>query len=335
MSLDDYEPFYLQLPYSFDDQGNLVAARRAAKGDSYYCPGCQGRVILKRGDVREAHFAHSSDVNCASETALHKIAKRLISDSINLNASTQDHAVEIEAECEHCGKHALQAVPPGRFTAAAEEVRVGDYWCDVVGYRGSSVALALEIRHTHKIGIDKASKLQTYWVELDAEKVISNPLRWESLNANLEKFLCDLCKKKVKATQKVMDRWHVPRNLYSAIFNPKRARYIGAETTCWKCKASIPVFWWRGVPFAETTPPEPRPQTIQFRYSKQYGGKYWVNTCPQCKATQGDNFLFLFEDAPLQSQRLPLRSVKGAGGSVSIETGPGAVDSFLNTIKNR
>lgn len=43
----------------------------------------------------------------------------------------------------------------------------------------------------------------------------------------------------------------------------------------------------------------------QHRYSKQFGGSYWANTCPHCDAVQGDNFLFLgtqplFKGLPLR-----------------------------------
>ena len=53
------------------------------------------------------------------------------------------------------------------------------------------------------------------------------------------------------------------------------------------------------MPFCDSLPPELRPKIISFRYSKQYGGKYWANTYVNCGVTRGDNYLFLFEGAVL------------------------------------
>jgi hypothetical protein len=42
----------------------------------------------------------------------------------------------------------------------------------------------------------------------------------------------------------------------------------------------------RGVP-----PPEPRPRTLQVRYSQTVHRRYWTNVCPNCDAFSGDFYL--------------------------------------------
>ncbi|CAK8054620.1 competence protein CoiA [Eupransor demetentiae] len=49
------------------DGGNhYVSARRAEGIKEYFCPGCRGKVILKRGLIHQAHFAHLQGADCAA-----------------------------------------------------------------------------------------------------------------------------------------------------------------------------------------------------------------------------------------------------------------------------
>jgi hypothetical protein len=53
------------------------------------------------------------------------------------------------------------------------------------------------------------------------------------------------------------------------------------------------VYTWKGHEWmTDARPPEPRPQTIQFRFSKTADGNYWVNVSPNCNSIQGDNYVF-------------------------------------------
>jgi competence protein CoiA len=58
-----------------------IEAADAERGGSFVCPGCRSAVILKRGRVKIAHFAHMAPVSCsyaAGETAVHMAAKAAI-----------------------------------------------------------------------------------------------------------------------------------------------------------------------------------------------------------------------------------------------------------------
>lgn len=62
----------------------LVTAQNAARQELYYCPGCHAPVVLKRGQVVLAHFAHQPHAHCTTfsegETAEHLTGKRQLAD---------------------------------------------------------------------------------------------------------------------------------------------------------------------------------------------------------------------------------------------------------------
>ena len=44
--------------------------------------------------------------------------------------------------------------------------------------------------------------------------------------------------------------------------------------------------------------------SLQYRYVRFVNEKYWVNTCPLCRATQGDNYLFMEPEGPFMGVAL-------------------------------
>lgn len=73
----------LLLPYAYDINGALVHIDNVHKGQSYTCPNCGAKLLLKIGKIPEGqkyhrrnHFAHrgNSDNHC-SESFLHKLFK--------------------------------------------------------------------------------------------------------------------------------------------------------------------------------------------------------------------------------------------------------------------
>jgi hypothetical protein len=127
---------------------------------------------------------------------LHKTAKFLIANVISANAAgTPAGKITLDRACESCRSIYPQTLPLKTFTAAAQEVRVGKFICDVVGYREKGVhALSIEIMHTHSVNGEKLEALQGYWIELDAEAVIQNPNRWRAIQAKLKPLKCERCR---------------------------------------------------------------------------------------------------------------------------------------------
>lgn len=320
----------LRIPYGLDETGELISAELAEKETNYICPCCGIQLVHRAGEVRTKHFAHPPSSNCSFESVLHITAKKLIQSVIVKNA-TAKQTITLENHCHNCGVVFSTNLPMRTFSNAGLEIKIGNYVCDVVGYRGDSIGLAIEIFNTHEVDRNKAQNLQAHWVELKAEDVLKNPTKWAPTQANLKDSYCTRCKKHIKHVLEVADKFGIDRSLYSPIKNPSQATYIADIETCFKCKQEIPVFWWRGVPFCEIEPPNPKPKTIKFRNSKQYGGSYWANTCANCNMIQGDNYLYIFDNAPFKGLPLSTDGQSNQGG-VKVISGKSAVSEFMKVI---
>lgn len=306
-----------KVPYGLDDSGELVSASNASKGNIYACPCCKDSLVFRDGATRSRHFAHPSSSNCSFESILHITAKRLINDVITKNALGFTE-IELTNCCKNCGVKFNSKLPINTFTSAGEEIIVGEYICDVVGYRENTIALGVEIFNTHKVGVVKGDNLSIYWIELKAEDVLLEPTKWAPTQGKLKQSFCGDCKHHMQHILYTADRWGVNRSLYSLVKNPDVSAFIADTEKCFKCKEEIPVFWWKGVPFCEETPPEPRPHTIKYKYSKKFGGSYWVNTCANCSMLQGDNFIFLFDSAPFKGLPLSERATPSKPNVASV-----------------
>lgn len=59
---------------AISDKGERVAGWKADKTNSYYCPGCEEKLILRQGEIKVHHFAHIAEGTCeyiANETEQH------------------------------------------------------------------------------------------------------------------------------------------------------------------------------------------------------------------------------------------------------------------------
>lgn len=291
-----------KVPYGRLANGQLVKPTEANKTSRYFCPGCSCELIFKSGSVLSAHFAHRAEGACTGESVLHKTAKALLVQTVRQHAKAR--LVNLVCVCEKCQNSFVKKLPSNAFEDAFEEVKVGKRICDVVTCKDGEANLAIEVLATHAVDEMKASDLDIFWIELTASDVIANPHIWRPMQSRLKPQTCSKCAKlqsELKSLQIENGlREHPAANHAKAPYPP----YLVAKDICYSCKKTVPVYWWQGVPFCQQSPPEPRPKTLQFRYSKKYGGKYWMNTCAACGAPSGDNFLFLESNAPFQ--HLPL-----------------------------
>lgn len=284
----------LLVPYGVSEQGEIVHARDASASAAYACPGCTTRLVLHRGAVRAPHFAHKANTACNGETLLHITAKLLIEKTIKEH-SKSNRRITLQCTCSQCHSSFAKQLPPTAFTGASVERRVGSFICDVVATNEEVPVLAVEILKSHAVSDIKAAQLELPWIELRALDVLEAPFSWRPVQERLKSMLCKKCKTKQAELQQVAQRWQLPL---------ADSKYVAAVAPCWSCKELIIWYWWQGVPFAQRRPPAPVPSTVQFRFSKMYGGQYWMNVCPGCNAPQGDNFVFLASDSPFK--KLPI-----------------------------
>lgn len=320
----------LKIPYGLNAAGELVSVLHATKNESYDCPACRSPLTHRAGPVRTAHFAHQPSATCNLESALHITAKKLIADAIHANAA-KNQSIQLITACHCCTSEVVTTLKPQTFTSAKEEVSITDYICDVVGFRDGAIALAVEIFNTHKVDAEKGSKLPVHWIELNAEDVVKSPNTWRPTQHRLKPVFCQDCKDDTNRIYASADKWGIDRKLYTPITFNQFSAYVASTIECYKCKETVPVFWWDGVPFCEKTPPEPKPPTVKFRDSQRYGGAYWANTCPKCKALQGDNFVFLFSDAPFLHMPMSENAEPKKSG-VTVRSGQSAISELANIM---
>jgi hypothetical protein len=310
----------LQVPYGVSQDGDLVPAREADADAVYACPGCAGLLVLHAGAVRTRHFAHKASTACDGETLAHITAKLLVAKIIDEHHDSKAR-ITLLCTCSKCGSPVQRELPHSAFTSSAVEERIGPFVCDVVAFKESRPVLAIEIFNSHAVGDEKAKQLELPWIELTAAEVLADPFNWRPVQMRLKPTLCFDCKAERAELERVAAHWKLPLS---------EPLYVAAVAPCWGCKEQIVWYWWRGVPFAQEKPPEPVPRTLQFRFSKMYGGKYWMNICPGCRAPQGDNFVFLASDSPFS--KLPISETKEMKASRQNQNAA-VVSQFMEVIK--
>ncbi|MGM0609379.1 MAG: competence protein CoiA family protein [Candidatus Muiribacteriota bacterium] len=310
----------LNTRYALNGEGQLIFADNATKDESYFCPNCTSKLIFRAGEKNKWHFAHHETSNCNNESLIHAVAKILIINVINDNSKIfESRLIKLKYSCLDCNGlyekfNKLTVLKSGLFSSAENEFQIDNYRVDVVAFKKGSNKpnLAIEILNTHKIEQSKGLSLPIHWIELKAEDVIEDPYFWKPVNHRLKDSICPECSfkrlSKEEQIKVIADSYGIPENLYTVGKDPSAGEYVANYMACFKCKKRIPVFWWPGIPFCEEEPPKPMPKTIKCRYSKMFGGKYWVNTCANCGVIQGDNFVFLFEDAPLNDMIDPKKT---------------------------
>ena len=117
------------------------------------CAVCGEPVIARQGDVREHHFAHSSDAkSCASsfESDLHRFAKRVIIEAQGLVVPVNVPAARTLGPGYDEGRRILMAC-----TDIEEEVVIGNRRPDLLAATTSGVSVAVEIAYSSFCDIQK------------------------------------------------------------------------------------------------------------------------------------------------------------------------------------
>jgi hypothetical protein len=156
-----------------------VTPTNASKDKQYKCVDCDRRVILRKGTIRKAHFAHHSQTNVCSyydhpnEAQIHKDAKLLMAKML-----TQKKLLEVTWDCAECGAEPYAFQDTSCVTYKDGDVAVLEHrdknnkWvADVALVNNGEVRYIFEIKNTH-------ATLTTVrpepWFEVDAKKFIES-----------------------------------------------------------------------------------------------------------------------------------------------------------------
>lgn len=278
----------LRVPFAIDGEDRLHSPETAEKGKTYFCPACKEVVILKRGEIRTAHFAHKVSETCNQETIIHKTAKLLVQKAVNDWKSGKSDSPTLQRECQICYTRISQSLPE-KVDSAILEYRLPDgFIADVALNVNGKPEAAIEIRVTHAVDEVKANRLSVPFIELDGYDVIENPAVWKPIEDKFKPLICAQCKSTYSRFQARARQIAKASNL-----ELPDVYYRYGICKCWKCKREIVVFTWPKDGMHDQSAPKvkPIPRTVQYRFSKTVGDKYWANTCPYCQSIQGDFFL--------------------------------------------
>ena len=284
----------LSTPYALNFESRMVHAKSAHRNSQHTCPRCGGAVILKRGKIMAAHFAHKAESACTSETIAHITAKLLISQAFSDWKAGNGQELTVEVGCnfdEFCGNRFTYPIRE-KVTAVHQEFTIGSRRVDLMLTRDSEPVLAIEIKMSHAVDEDKAKSIPVYFIEVDAGEVIQSPHVLRDIaphhNWSIEHRTCPQCKMQMSEFEETKRRI---ADVSDVVYDSQT--YKAGINSCYKCKKPILCFDWidRGQ-WSVKRPPNPVPRTVQFRYSHTTGNKYWANTCAYCHSVQGDWFSY-------------------------------------------
>ncbi len=144
----------LQIPYAYTPNKTPVSPEVAEKGQDFSCPLCECEVVLRRGEIRQPHFAHKPDTGCSGEGVGHKVAKQMIYLMYLRNVRDVMTSVTTSRRCPNCSKDVLFIQTP-QYDDVACEVDVGEYRVDVALLRDGEPVSGIEVRDTHPVDDEK------------------------------------------------------------------------------------------------------------------------------------------------------------------------------------
>ena len=277
----------LKVSVAYDEARRLVFPEAAHKGGSYFCPACDERLVLKRGTRKVPHFAHTGSQQCSPEMIVRRAAQMELHRTLEEWLAGRAAGPVIERACFLCERHGEQSVPDKLTGVVLDYSLPSGERLDVALMVGPEVGAAIQIVAAAQVDKEKESSLPLAYIEVDGQAIVANPARWKPLRDRFKTVRCGRCRQDYARF-----RVRCEKLARQTGISLPQADYRYAPAFCWRCKREILVFTWANhSSFAKKLPATPPPKSLHYRYSKTVRDKYWANTCPYCRAIQGDWFL--------------------------------------------
>lgn len=92
----------LKLPFAVcGDKIIHISEVESGRQINCLCPACKTRLIARKGNLRQHHFAHDTGTNCNEESALHWFGKQFLFDAIQ-RALAEGRPFPMEWICNQC-----------------------------------------------------------------------------------------------------------------------------------------------------------------------------------------------------------------------------------------
>ena len=134
--------------------GQIVFIGAAVAGLRYDCLHCGQRMVARKGEIKEYHFAHYRAGDCEPDAALHTYAQRLIRDG---HAAAGEYRAEFQ--CQGCGEWIGKSVKG--YDCSQEVYLVKDARSDIAFVNGAHRRLVVEIVVTHEMEGSAVSAYQS------------------------------------------------------------------------------------------------------------------------------------------------------------------------------
>lgn len=277
----------LKVPLGKNTQNNLIYPQYASKKETYRCPSCLDLLVFKQGAKKVPHFSHASNT-CSQESILHITGKQLIMEACNDYLKT-GIPPNIKRQCPTCKTRATQSLEMIDFDEVIlEKALKSGFKADVALLKDDQVICCIEIKFTHGVDEHKKNNLGVPFIELNAIDVIDSSNVWLPIQDTLSSFDCPSCVNTNKRYWRYLQS--VAKDTKSWLPKGNIFRVAGYE--CWRegCETEFLVFDWPNSHNGEP-PPEKRPHTLKYRFSKMAGASYWANCCPSCDSMVGEFYL--------------------------------------------
>ena len=232
----------IRIPFGFlKGSRTVVTPTFASKTQQYICPQCSGDIILRKGAVRIAHFAHKAvERSCSGETLNHKCTKEWIA----FNANNPEFS--ICHDCKDCqarvtlfrGKRSFRGLTEQAFGKQnGPSPLVREYRADVLVHdtlpNKKRVVAIIEVKHSH--ASSKAKLLHAHSVtvagafEVDSLD-LSTPELPLSLSASQSTVtMCKICLR-VRLGQRKTMALRKRQNATSAAYHKWKTMVDGVRT---------------------------------------------------------------------------------------------------------
>lgn len=138
-------------PYAFDSGGSLVNIHDAQKGEPYLCVCCKNAMVVRKGKIKQPHFAHKQSRLCAEpDTVLHKTTQALIVQMIN-DAKSGQRPYSLGYPCPVCKRKLTRNIIPEVIEAKTEKSVIHGTRSDIAIFREGKQPVIIEVVVTHDL----------------------------------------------------------------------------------------------------------------------------------------------------------------------------------------
>lgn len=277
----------MKIIFAYNDQKQLVKLDDAQQDVEYICIACSNPLVVRASKNGKRYFAHKGKSSCDRDTAVKKIAISLLQKTITEWKAGQGEAPILHRRCRTCPTKIEQPIPDKVESAYIDP---NNLFHLLLIAKNKPIATIM----IHES--DDWPQVEIPFITLEIEAIYTNPYIWPPKHDGFKSFTCKDCHQRLENLQQETAR--IAKNLGISL---PTSYYRYAPYQCWKCKKEMVIYTWPGKESQTGVMPthQPRPSTIQHRFSNTVGEKYWANCCPHCHVIQGDFHLYSEPDSPL------------------------------------